>query len=231
MMQGQDAPEIIATYCGVEIPAAPIFGRRMIASLQDGSYERREVQCGLAAIPEGARILELGAGAGVVGAILARNCKPAALMSVEANPHLLPHIGRLHRHNGLSDRIALRHGVVISAPDAPATMEFHVTANFLGSSLVGREDKRTQAVMVPVLRYEELRRDFPHDAIMMDIEGGELDFLRHADLGGVDVLVAEMHRDIYGREGMRECRALLAAAGLTMDAELSKAGVHVYRRG
>lgn len=229
-VEKQETPEIIATYQGVEIPAAPIFGRKMIAALQEGSYERREVACGLAAIPQGARILELGAGAGVVGAILARNCKPAAILSVEANPQLLPHIARLHQLNGLSGIITLRHGVVISNPAAPMTMTFHVAGNFLGSSLQAREEKKTQAVTVPVLSYDRLRQEFPHDAIMMDIEGGELDFFRHADLSGVNVIVLEMHRDIYGREGMRECRALIEAGGLEMDGHLSKAGVHVYRR-
>ncbi len=143
---------------------------------------------------------------------------------------MLPHIERLYRHNGLTEIISLRQGVVLSDPHAPATVEFFVTGNFLGSGLAARKDGRARAVQVPVLRYAEVKLEFPHDTIMMDIEGAELDFLRHADLGGVNVFVAEMHRDIYGREGMQECRRLLLAAGLEMDETLSKVGVHVYRR-
>ena len=225
-----DVP-VVATYHGIEVLQAPMLSARMIQSLNEGTYERREVACGLAAIPRGARLLELGAGTGVVGAALHRNLGCAATLSVEANPDLLPWIEKLHAHNGLSDGITLRHGVVLSAPDAPETVTFNVTGNFLGSSLHDLPEKRTRPVQVPVLRYEEVKKDFPHDAIMMDIEGGELDFLRHADLAGVDVFVAEMHRDIYGREGMRECRRLLEAAGLAFDESTSKAGVHVYRRG
>ena len=44
--------------------------------------EAREIRAGLARIPERARILELGAGAGVVGAVLARNLAPAAMLSI-----------------------------------------------------------------------------------------------------------------------------------------------------
>lgn len=221
---------IVATCHGVEVPESPILGKGMIAALNEGRYERGEIECGLAAIPPGARVLELGAGAGVVGAVLAKNCRPQAILSVEANPDLLPHIARLHAHNGLDKVISVRHAVVLTAPEAPDTVTFHVTGNFLGSSLHTRNKDRERAVQVPVLRYADLKAAFPHDAIMMDIEGGELDFLRHADLSGVEVFIAEFHRDIYGREGIRECRQMLEAAGLRIDEELSRGGVHVYRR-
>ena len=197
----------------------------MIESITAGRYEGGEIAAGLACIPKGSRILELGAGAGVVGAVLAKNLAPAAMLSVEANPGLIPNIRDLHTHNGLADLIDLRNTVVLSAPDAPAEVTFHVRGNFLGSSLTPLREDRTRPVSVPVLRYGDLRRDFPHDAIMMDIEGGELDFLRHADLTGVKVLVAEYHKGIYGREGLRECRKLLQRQGFRLVEEHSTPAV------
>lgn len=225
------APEIVARCHGIEVPASPHLGPGMIRSMEAGKYEAGEIAAGLACIPKGARILELGAGAGVVGAVLARHLEPAAMLSVEANPRLIPNIRELHAHNGLEGRIALRHGVVISAPDAPETVEFFLRGNFLGSSLTPLNEERSQRVEVPVLRYADLAAEFPHDAIMMDIEGGELEFLRHADLSGVRVVVGEFHRMIYGREGMRECRTLLARAGFAMDETHSRPGIWVWRRG
>lgn len=226
-----DLPPIVATCHGIAVPAAPHLRPGMIAAMQSGGYERHELAIGLAAIRPGARVLELGAGSGVVGAVLARHCQPEAMLAVEANPQLIPHIEGLYARNGLADRITLRHGVVLTTPEAPERVTFHVNGNFLGSGLAPAKLERTRAVEVPVLRYGALKAAFPHDTIMMDIEGGELDFLRHADLSGVDTFIAEMHRAIYGREGMAEIRRLLQAAGLVMDAEASKAGVHLYRRG
>ena len=226
-----DHPTIVATCHGIEVPQAPHLRPGMIAAMQTGGYERHELAIGLAAIKPGARVLELGAGSGVVGAVLARHCAPAAMLSVEANPHLIPHVSALYARNGLADRIILRHGVVLTAPDAPDSVTFFVNGNFLGSGLAPQKLERSQPVTVPVLRYDALKAAFPHDTIMMDIEGGELDFLRHADLNGVDTFIAEMHRAIYGREGMAEIRELLRAAGLVFDAAASKAGVHLYRRG
>lgn len=216
---------IVAACHGVEVPSSPHLGPKMIESINAGRYEGGEIAAGLACIPKGARILELGAGAGVVGAILAKNLAPAAMMSVEANPGLIPNIRELHVHNGLADLIDVRNTVVLSAPDAPADVTFHVRGNFLGSSLTPVREDKTRPVTVPVTRYDDLRRDFPHDAIMMDIEGGELDFLRHADLSGVKVIVAEYHRGIYGGEGFRECRKLLHRNGFRLAEEHSTPAV------
>lgn len=222
--------EIVARCHGIEVPVSPHLGPGMIRSLDAGKYESGEIAAGLACIPKGARILELGAGAGVVGAVLAKHLAPAAMMSVEANPRLIPNIRELHLHNGLADVIDLRHAVVFSAPDAPETVEFYLRGNFLGSSLTPLNEERAVPVSVPVLRYADLTAQFPHDAIMMDIEGGELEFLRHADLSAVKVVVGEFHRMIYGREGMKECRQLLTKAGFQMDETHSRPGIWVWRR-
>ena len=222
--------DAVVTYHGVEVLAAPHLTRRMIESMSLGRFERREVACGLAAIPEGSRVLEMGAGSGVVGAVLARNTKPAAMLSIEANPFLIDHITRLYVHNGLSDIISVRHAVVLTDPAAPQVMEFFVQNNFLGSGLVSRKVEKATRVSVPVLGYTALKAAFPHDVIMMDIEGGELDFLRHADLTGVHTVIAEVHKDIYGRAGVQEVRSLMVTAGFTLRDDLSKVGVHVYKR-
>lgn len=221
---------IVATYHGIRVPAAPHLGAGMIAAMAEGKYERHEVQLALAHVPKGARILEMGAGSGVVGAVVARHCQPAAMLSIEANPHLLPHIRALYRENGLDGVMAVEHGAVFSAPDAPQVVEFFVRGNFLGSGLTHPDKGTVTPVRVPVIPYADLTARHPHDVILMDIEGAELDFLRHADLSAVRLLIAEFHRGIYGREGMRECRRLLTAQGLAMDEDASAAGVHIWRR-
>lgn len=228
-----DLPEdaIVATCHGIDVPAAPHLGPGMIASLARGAYERREFEAARAAIRPGARILELGAGSGFVGAAIARHCAPEAVLSFEANPALLPHIARLYSVNGLEDVISVRHAVVLSAPDAPETATFHVRGNFLGSGLaVAKNPEKAQAVDVPVVRYDLLKAGFPHDVLVMDIEGAEEAFLADADLAGVETVIFEAHRQIYGREGMRACRRALDGAGFAFDADLSKGGVHVWRR-
>jgi FkbM family methyltransferase len=228
---GGQSADIVASCYGVEIPPLPVFGKKMIESLAAGTYEKNEILCAIDAIPKRSRILELGAGAGVVGAVMARNCDPEAILSIEANPTLLPHIATLHQHNGLSHLIQVEHAVVLTKTNAPKKVGFHIRGNFLGSGLQVAEGKKSNEVEVPVLRYKTLREKFPHDVIMMDIEGGELDFLAHADLRAVKVFIAEFHPAIYGPSGMKKCHEHLESAGLKFDPIISRGAVKVYRRG
>ena len=224
------ADGIIATIHGIAVPSAPHFGPRMIRSIAEGRFERNEIAAALATIRPGARILELGAGSGVVGAIIARNCRPARMLSVEANPALIEHIGAVHALNGLEGLIEVRHGIVASDPEAQAAVDFFVAGNFLGSGLAPGKPAKARPVTVPVLRYAALKAEFPHDTLVMDIEGAEREFLRHADLSGVETVILEVHRGLYGREGMREIRQSFARGGFAIDAEASRLGVHVYCR-
>ena len=236
MAAGATAPmpapfvEIVARTHGIEVPATPHLGPNMRRAINEGRYEARAIRAGLACIPQGARLLELGTGAGIVGAVLARHLAPSAVLSVEANPGLIDSLRELHAHNGLSEVISVRNAVVLSAPDAPASVDFFLRGNFLGSSLTPLKIEKATPITVPVLRYADLAAEFPHDAIMMDIKGGELDFLRHADLSAVKVVVGGFHREIYGRPGMQECRRLLRAQGFEMDEEQSRNGVWAWLR-
>jgi FkbM family methyltransferase len=222
---------IVATVAGVHVPAAPHLGPGTIRAMAEGRYEARELRAALAAIRAGERVLELGAGSGLVGAAIAMNTGAAEVRSFEANPELIPHIRALYGANGLTGRIRVTHAVVLAEPDAPPRVTFHVRGNFLGSGLViTKGHARARAVEVPVVRYADLARDWPHDVIVMDIEGAERAFLEHAELAGVRLVVAELHRGQYGREGMKACRAALARAGLRPIEALCKGGVIAWAR-
>jgi FkbM family methyltransferase len=155
----------------------------------------------------------MGAGLGLVGAIVAKKAAPEAVLSFEANPNLIPHIRALYTLNRLQDKITLRNQVVISAPDRPETLPFHLRNSFLGSSLIDSDMRETTQVQVPTASFDDVRRSFKPDVLLMDIEGGELEFLRHAALDGLRAVVMEFHPEAYGREGMRECKRILERAG------------------
>jgi FkbM family methyltransferase len=152
------------------------------------------------------------------------------MVSVEANPALIDHILALHARNGLADLIEVRHGIVAADPASPAETRFFIAGNFLGSGLAPGKAAKARPVTVPVLRYGDLKAGFPHDTIVMDIEGAEREFLSHADLAGVETVILEVHRSLYGRDGMRDIRRAFARSGFAMEAETSQPGVHVYRR-
>ena len=228
---GEGSSEIVATSRGIEVPGAPHLGPNMIRSIENGTYEGREIEAAMAVVEPGARILELGAGSGFVGAAIARNCAPEKILSFEANPNLIPHIQALYQHNGLSDVIEVRNQIVWAEDPVPKTVTFHLRGNFLGSGLtVVKNRHKATPVEVAVIAYDTVRAAFPHDVIVMDIEGAEREFLENANLDGVHTIIFETHRDIYGRDGMKACRRALDHAGFTVDSENCQGGVHVWRR-
>ncbi len=145
----------------------------------------------------------------------AKNAAPEAVLSFEANPVLIPHIRALHRENGLEDRIELRNAVLVSAPDRPDTMTFHLHNSFLGSSLIDSPPRKTRAVEVPTADFAAVAKSFRPDVLIMDIEGGELALLQHADLAGIRAVVIEFHPSLYGKAGMQTCKGILRRAGFT----------------
>ncbi len=205
----------VAVCHGVKVPDSPMITPERAERINAARYEGQEIAGALAVIRPGDHVLEMGAGIGLVGAIAAKNGNPARVLSFEANPNLIEHIRGLYRLNQLSKKIQVRNEVLISAPDAPETMTFHIRNSYLGSSLIDSETRATTQVEVPTASYAQVHADFAPDVVLMDIEGGELDFLRHASLDGVRAIVIEFHPGAYGREGMRECKSILENAGFS----------------
>ncbi len=217
MAQAQPIPQTAAECHGVRVPASPFLNDMRIKRINAGRYERQEIDGAVAVIRPGDRVLEMGAGLGLVGAIAAQKTAPAAVLSFEANPALIPHIRALYALNGVQDVISVRNQVVVSAPDRPDTLPFHVRNSFLGSSLIDSDTRATTQVDVPTVAYDAILQDFAPDVLLIDIEGGELEFLRHASLDGLRAVVIEFHPEAYGREGMRECKSILERAGFCKE--------------
>lgn len=215
------SPEIAATCFGVDVPVSPFLNETRIRRMNEGRYEGEEIQGALAVVQPGDHVLELGAGLGVVSAVIAKNAKPDAVLSFEANPNLIPHIKALHRMNSLEDVMEVRHQVVTAGEDQPDHVTFHLRNSFLGSSLIPNERRRTTPVDVETVSYDAIIKSFRPDVLIMDIEGGELDLLRHANLRGIRAIVLEFHPDAYGKAGTRECKAILRKAKFTKNDDLS----------
>ena len=216
---------------GVEIPEDRVFRPRMRRGVTSGGYEAREIEAGLTAIEPGARVLELGAGVGIVGAVLTKERAPQRWLSVEANPDLIPYIRKLNAHNGLSDVIDVQHGVVLTRPSPPERQTFYVRGSVIGSSLLQYGKPRHEvAVGVPVLRYDTLKKTFHHDVILMDIEGGELEFLRYAQFDDVETIILETHQAIYGHGGLQDISHALSCRGFACEGDPLCDGVHIWRR-
>ncbi|MDF1728595.1 MAG: FkbM family methyltransferase [Sulfitobacter sp.] len=213
MASSPTKPLHVAECHGIKLPANPMLDDERLGRIKAERYERHEIAGALRVVRPGDRVLELGAGVGLVGAITLKNAKPEKVLSFEANPELIPHIEALYRMNRLGKGIEVRNAVLVADPDAPESLPFHVRNSFLGSSLIDTTRRPTREISVATQSFEALRAEFQPDVIVMDIEGGEYDFLQHADLSGVRAVVVEFHPEAYGRDGMRVCKQILERAG------------------
>lgn len=205
--------EYAALCKGVRVPQSPYLTETRITRINAARYEGDEIAGALSVIGPDDRVLELGAGLGLVGAVIAKNARPEAVLSYEANPELIPHIHALHRANGLEDRIELRNAVLVSAPDRPQSVPFHLHSSYLGSSLLEDPARKTRTVEVPTEDFRAVVEAFRPTVLVMDIEGGELEVLKYAELGGIRAVVIEFHPSHYGKEGMQVCKGILRRAG------------------
>jgi FkbM family methyltransferase len=226
----EDPPEIFATLKKVEIIAAPHLKPNIKRLIRRGDYERPEIEFGLANLRPDDRIMEMGTGAGIVGSVFLKNVKNLTLNSYEANPDLIPHIRALYAHNGL-DTATVFNNLVVSGEGAPDSMDFEVRDNFLSSHLSHdgkEEDARTEAI--PTKHYDEITRTYPHNVLVMDIEGGELDFLADADLSNVDLVMLELHPKVYGKKGRTKVISHLKQKGFELDPTTSLFEVASFKK-
>lgn len=213
---------VAAVICrGVDVPVSPFLTETRQKRMAEGRYEGDEIAGALAVVRPGDRVLELGAGLGVVGAVVAKHAKPEAVLSFEANPDLVPHIRALHALNGLQDRVELRNQVLMSAPERPDTRTFYLRNSFLGSSLVDVDNRQTRPVEVQTASFDTVVEEFRPDVLIMDIEGGELEFLEHASLKGIRAVVIELHPGVYGTAGVKTCKDRLRALGFRKNEDVS----------
>jgi FkbM family methyltransferase len=223
-------PAIAATCHGVAVPASPFLTPKRIERINAARYEGEEIAGALALVRPGDRVLELGAGLGIVGAVVAANRAPARVVSFEANPNLIPHIHALQAANGLADRMEVRHAVLMAGADLPATVTFHLHASYLGSSLAGIGSGQGAGLAVPVEGWASVAADLRPDVLICDIEGGEADLLDAADLSELRALVVEFHPKVYGVPAMRALKRRLRDAGLNPVAGLSSRTVWAASR-
>ncbi|MEM9012143.1 MAG: FkbM family methyltransferase [Pseudomonadota bacterium] len=229
-MPQDQTPAVAATCHGVKVPASPHVSEARAARLEAGRYERQEINGALQLVGPEDRVLELGAGIGVVGAVIAHNRKPERVLSFEANPRLIPHIEALYAMNGLSDRISVRNQVVLAGEERPETIEFFFGKSFLGSGIDKPKRGSGASVDVPTVAYADIVAELKPTVLVIDIEGAEHDLLRHADLSGVRGIVVELHPAVYGVEGMRACKRTMRKAGFRRIEEASTRTVYVTRR-
>ena len=187
-----EAPTDLVELSGVRLNVAGLDAE-VRGAILDGSYEAPELRALASALRADDVVLELGTGLGLLSSWCAQRIGSARVHTFEANPALEPRIRETFALNGVAPAL----GVAMLGEHA-GEHDFHVHEAFWASSATDATGA-AHTVRVPVRPLnDEIRRIGP-SLLVMDIEGGEAELLRFADLQGVQRIVAEFHEGMLGR--------------------------------
>ena len=221
-----------ATYHGIRIERCrDLISDRIWQTIRARRYEDAELRAGLGALRAGDRLLELGAGLGIVGAVLASCTDVDRILSVEADPRLIPYMRRLHADNGIAN-IDVLHCAPTSAPQDGSML--YVRPDFWCSSLNPDTGPYAAAVRVPTRTLGSLLHEFRPTVVLSDIEGAEAGlFGAPQDFRGVRVFVIELHLRNYPDPALTSVDRIfraLSAQGFTYLPWLSTGEVVTFQR-
>jgi len=200
----------------------------LVERLQSGVFERPEAAAARAREKPGLRVLDLGGGVGFVSTILARGAGAENLVSVEANPALIPVLQANLDRNGQGAARVL-HGA-IAAGVGGGTSRFRVQRGILGSSLAQPGVPEEEVTEVPSLGIQTLLYDHRPEFVMMDVEGAEEHLFDQPWNPELRFLVLELHPPRYGDRVIKRIVDCMSDTGLTYDPITSTGRILGFRR-
>lgn len=217
LLIGRATKKRFVTLDGVKVSArAEALPKHIQSLLYKKIYEDAERALVRQSVRSGSKVLEIGAGIGVIGLLAARLAGHGNVVSYEANPDLRLLINENHELNKVSPELRMRAVTVDGNP-----VVFHKSNNIISSSLHERDETHSVTTvesdaLVDVL--EELRPNI----IVMDVEGAEIDLLVDLALTGVEALLVELHPHIVGQEKIDALLASLETRGFVVTADRDK---------
>ncbi|MGI3185488.1 FkbM family methyltransferase [Nioella aestuarii] len=211
----------------IDLPEA-LATKALSTRLADGSYEADEIAAVMCRVGPGMRVLDLGAGLGVVSVLAARVAGADNVLSVEANPALLPVLRDTFDRNGQGG-IRLMHGAVMQG-EGGGKAAFQVPRAILGASLARSGAPEDEIVEVPSLGLESLLYDHRPELVMMDIEGAEERLFDQPWNPELRFLVLELHPPRYSDRVIKRIVDCMSDSGLTYDPATSRGRVLGFRR-
>jgi len=178
-----------------------------------GEYEAEERELIRRLVRPEDHVLEAGACLGVVSCVTNRLLRDRTRhIVVEGNPELIPWIERNRALNGAG--FTIEPCAVSSEPE----VTFFLHPEFIVGGTTQRVSGRPVQVKGKSLR-ELHEQHGPFNALIMDIEGAELDALKpFAEiLRSYRLVIVELHPWAIGENGVESCRQLLATAGLRRE--------------
>ena len=200
---------------GVKVNVSRQLSDNIRAALLDGDYESDELNCIESKLSADDRVMEIGAGIGVISTFCALKLGAGRVAAYEANPFMEPIIRSTYALNHVTPEL---HIAALGDQDGEA--EFHVAKDMWESSTERKPDRSTVIKVKRKAINQEITRLDP-TFLVMDIEGGEYAIFKQIDFQHIRKMSLELHTDILGAERIGEIRRIIHDAGFRADPRLS----------
>ncbi|HVY05224.1 MAG TPA: FkbM family methyltransferase [Burkholderiales bacterium] len=210
----------------VNLPLDARVSRPLRKAISQGIYEQNEMDIVSKTLEVKDRVLECGAGIGLLSAYCALRVGSDKVTTIEANPFMAPLIFHTFALNHVRPEL-----VIGAIGRAHGRIDFHVRRNFWASSShPDRADGAVQTLSVPVIPLDEEVRRWKPTYLFIDIEGAEESLVGCSELPGVTKIMAEVHPELIGDTGVEAFLKWLRGLGFVRDNALSKEREFFLRR-
>lgn len=220
------------SYAGLVIPLnREGMSGEVVMGIASGLYEQPEIAGLSRVLRPGDRIVELGAGLGVVTALSSRAIGPEGrILAYEADPKLIKDTRDFLDRHGVRN-VDLRNAVLVPTAAPGEKRDFHVSRVFAVSSLVPYAGStRYKTISVPAEAVNEVMAQFRPDVLICDIEGGEAELIPAIDFSGLRAVVIEMHPKRISADQLAAVRDALERQGLIQDPTPLGGTVELFQR-
>lgn len=190
-----------------------------------GNYEAQELRGIRALLTPQDRVMELGAGLGVISAYCAKRVSSEHVVTYEANPALAETLKSTHTLNGVHPCVIL---ACIGRETTPKT--FYTQPEFNGSSVIKRQEQM-QSLTVPQRDLQEELEHWRPTFLIVDVEGAEVGLFEGLDFHAVRAISIEFHSKIVGLEATQGVQRALAEAGFQRVPKYSRDEKWLLTRG
>lgn len=206
-----------------------MLNERVAGKLDSGTYEGHEAHAAQMRLRPGMRVLELGAGVGYIASICAAVAGPENVVTVEANPAMLPVIrANLDRNGNAATRLI--HGAVTGLDGEAGEIAFDPKKVFWAGRIADEDADPEKLVQVPMLPLQRLLKDYRPHLVIMDVEGAERHLFGAPWPEHVRAVMMELHPNQYPDRVIKEIVDCMSASGLTYDPGPSRGRILCFRR-
>ncbi|MNZ29433.1 hypothetical protein D3C78_466810 [compost metagenome] len=183
------------TNCGLKLVVDRNFPANMLYYFLAGDYEESDLGLIRRHVQPGDKVLELGGGVGLTGALVGQ-VSGMAVTICEPNPALPPLIRRTFAANG--QQLNLIEAAAVNEALGDGYISFNVAPGYWWSSLLPIKD--SSSLPVRSFRLSHLLELSSANVLLVDIEGYESQLFEGTDLQSVDTLIMEIHAPSLGAQ-------------------------------